>query len=278
MKYLFNLHLFGAGEGGADGATAPTGPVAQGESKAEGTNQLATDKAKFEDLIEGDYKEDFQKKVEEIMSKRLRSAKKNEEQLNSIIPSLKLLAKSYGLDAESLDVKAIAKAIEDDDKFYEEAAFAAGMEISQYKEMERIKAQNAELNRQLEATREAEEQKRFFDGLFAKVPEVQAVYPSFDLRVEFENPDFARLVVNNVPLKTAYEVIHRDEILTGAMQFTAQKVQEKLVNSIQSGIRPAEEGLSSQTPASVKIDPSKLSKQEIEDIKKRVRRGEKITF
>jgi hypothetical protein len=43
--------------------------------------------------------------------------------------------------------------------------------------------------------------------------------------------------------------------------------------------RPAENGIGQQSTASVgNVDPSKLTKAQIDDIRKRAERGEKITF
>jgi hypothetical protein len=49
----------------------------------------------------------------------------------------------------------------------------------------------------------------------------------FDLRTELANPAFENLIKNNVNIQTAYEVIHKDEIITGAMAATAKQVEQK---------------------------------------------------
>lgn len=51
------------------------------------------------------------------------------------------------------------------------------------------------------------------------------------------------LLRSGVDARTAYEVVHKDEIIGGAMQYTAQRVQEKVVNDIRArGMRPPENG------------------------------------
>ena len=64
------------------------------------------------------------------------------------------------------------------------------------------------------------------------------------------------------------------------MAYAVQQTQNKISNSIQSGMtRPAENGIGQQSTASVgNVDPSKLTKAQIDDIRKRAERGEKITF
>ena len=108
---------------------------------------------------------------------------------------------------------------------------------------------------------------------------MKSVYPSFDLRAELQNPRFTDLLRNNVDVRTAYEVIHKDEIIPAAMQFTARTVEQKLTNKvIANGARPVENGNSSQSATVVKSDVSQLSKADIAEINRRVARGEKIKF
>jgi hypothetical protein len=107
----------------------------------------------------------------------------------------------------------------------------------------------------------------------------KAIYPSFDLRAEMQNPRFADLLRSNVDVRTAYEVIHKDEIIPAAMHFTAKQVEQKLTNKIiANGARPAENGNSSQSASVVKSDVSQLSKADRQEIIRRVQRGEKIRF
>ena len=87
------------------------------------------------------------------------------------------------------------------------------------------------------------------------------------------------LKVPGVDVRTAYELIHKDEIIAGAMQFTAKTVEQKIANKIMAnGARPNENGMSSQSAAVVKSDVSQLSKADRQEIIRRVARGEKIRF
>ena len=94
-----------------------------------------------------------------------------------------------------------------------------------------------------------------------------------------QNPKFVDLLRSNVDVRTAYEVLHKDEIIPAAMQFTAKTVEQKLTNKIiANGARAAENGNSSQGAAVVKSDVSQLSKEDRAEIIRRVQRGEKIRF
>ena len=74
-------------------------------------------------------------------------------------------------------------------------------------------------------------------------------------------------------------MIHKDDIIPAAMQFTAKTVEQKLTNKIiAGGARPSENGISSQSAAQVKSDVSQLTKADRAEIIRRVQRGEKIRF
>ena len=109
--------------------------------------------------------------------------------------------------------------------------------------------------------------------------EAKKVYPSFNMQAEMQNPEFVKLLRSNVNVRTAYEVLHKDEIIPAAMQFTAKTVESKLAKKIAAnGSRPAENGMSSQASSVVKSDVSQLTKMDIAEISRRVARGEKISF
>ena len=110
--------------------------------------------------------------------------------------------------------------------------------------------------------------------------QVKAIYPSFDFETEVQNPQFVSLIkAPGVDVRTAYEVIHRDEVIGGAMQHTAQAVAQKMANNIAArGTRPQEIGVGSQSGVTSKPDVNSLGKQDIQKILKRVARGERIEF
>lgn len=94
-----------------------------------------------------------------------------------------------------------------------------------------------------------------------------------------ENPKFLDLLKSNIDVRTAYEVLHKDEIIPAAMQFTAKTVESKIAKSIAAnGSRPAENAVGAQAPAVVKSDVSQLSKADRKEIIRRVAKGEKIRF
>ena len=307
-----NLQLFaeGAGTGvsgtGAEGATGATATAAVSQTKGVKNNPLANVKygiqeesvqtanvqnnvteadsvqqpdrnAEFEKLIKGEYKDLYDARVQDTIQKRLKGSKENEAKLNALSPTIELLAKKYGVDANNIE--ALNKAIEEDDAYYEEEALQKGVSVEQLKQIRKMEKENAELKRQMQEQNAKEKGAQLYAQWMDQAEKAKGVYPSFDLRAEMQNPKFVDLLKANIDVRTAYEVIHKDDIIPAAMQFTAKTVEQKLTNKIiANGARPTENGISSQGAAVTKSDVSQLSKADRAEIIRRVQRGEKIRF
>ena len=301
---MLNLQLFadgaaaaGAGDGGTAEGQGVTAAAALPQTKAD-KNPLANVKygiqedapiagvqtvaqpdrnAEFEKLIKGEYKAEYDARVQDTVQKRLKGQKDIVDKFNALNPTLETLAKKYGVDAG--DIEALNKAIEEDDSYYEQEALEKGMSVQQLKEVKRMERENANLKAQMEEAQRQENGKKLYAAWMQQADETKKVYPSFDLEAEMKNPKFLDLLKSNIDVRTAYEVLHKDDIIRGAMQFTAHTVEDKLAKKIASnGARPSENGMSSQSAAVIKSDVSQLSKADRAEIIRRVQRGEKIRF
>ena len=303
-KYLFlKLQLFaegGDGGTGADGATGVTGAAAVPQTKGAKNNPLANVKygkqeeaapppeepkqtatpdrnAEFEKLIKGEYKDLYDARMQNAIRGRLKATEDTVNRFNALTPTLELLAEKYGVDAN--DVEALNKAIEEDESFFQDEALEKGMTVQQLKEFRKMQRENADLKRQMSDQQTKERAEMLYASWVDQGEKTKTVYPSFDLKAEMENPRFVDLLRNNIDVRTAYEVLHKDEIIPAAMQFTAKTVEQKLTNKIiAGGQRPSENGMNSQGAAVVKSDVSQLSKADRQEIIRRVQRGEKIRF
>ena len=299
---MLSLQLFaegGAGDGGTAEGQGVTAAAALPQTKGEKGNPLSAVKygiqeesapaaevqtvaqpdrnAMFEQLIKGEYKDLYDAKVQDTIQKRLKSSKETVDKYNALAPTLELLGNKYGVDAG--DTEALIKAISEDDSYYEQEALEKGMTVQQLKEVKRMERENAELKAQMQEAQRQENGKKLYAAWMQQADEAKKVYPSFDLKAEMNNPKFVDLLRSNIDVRTAYEVLHKDEIIPAAMQFTAKTVESKLAKSIAAnGARPSENGMSSQSAAVVKSDVSQLSKADRAEIIRRVQRGEKIRF
>ena len=302
---MLNLQIFadgGAGAGAGAGGTAEgqgvTEAAALPQTKGEKNNPLASVKygiqeeapaaevqktvapdrnAEFEALIKGEYKDLYDARMQDTIQKRLKGQKETVDKFNALAPTLELLGKKYGVNAT--DIEALNKAIEEDDSYFEDEALEKGMTVKQLKEFKKIERENAALKAQMEEQKRQEDGQKLYAAWMNQAEETKTIYPSFDLKAEMNNPKFVDLLRSNIDVRTAYEVLHKDDIIRGAMQFTAQTVESKLTKKIASnGARPNESGMSSQSAAVVKSDVSQLSKADRAEIIRRVQRGEKIRF
>lgn len=299
-SYLINLQLFaegsGTGDGGATGVTGEAAapqtkgaknpladvqygiqPDAQAASVQETVETPVDRNAEFEKLIKGEYKEQYNAKMQDTIQKRLKGTNETVEKYNALAPTLELLSKKYGVDVN--DIAALTTAIEDDDAYFEDEALEKGITVQQLKEIRKMEKENAELKRKMQEQTAQQNASKLYATWMDQAEKAKTVYPSFDLQAEMQNPRFVDLLRSNVDVRTAYEVLHKDEIIPAAMQFTAQKVEQKLTNKIiANGARPTENGIRSQSAAQVKSDVSQLSKADRAEIARRVARGEKISF
>lgn len=231
----------------------------------------------FEKLIKGEYKSEFDRRVQSIIDRRFKeeiAAYKNREKAAN--PILDKLCMRYGV--KDGDLEALAAAVDQDNSYLQHEADESGMDIATLTKIRQMEYQNAQLQRQ-----HAEiERRRAFDermaGFYRQAEEARTIYPDLDFQTEASNPDFMDLCMKGVPVRTAYEVIHKDEIIGTAMQYSAQKAAKNVTDSIKAkGMRPDENGASG-VGAVIKTNVDDLSNQEIDEIIRRVERGEKVTL
>lgn len=244
-------------------------------------------KATFDELLnDEEYKGEFDKRVQNIIQKRFKTAKAAEERMTKLSPLLDLIAKKYGVDNLD-DVDTLVQKVTDDDAYYEDEAMERGIPVDALKQIQKVESENrvlkqAEADRQAEAE-EAERRAAFdrqFQQLRAESDAIKQIYPSYDFETELKDPNFMRLAFTpGVGAKTAYEIIHKDQIMGAAMQYATQKAQAQTAASIASGSkRPVEGWTGNNSPANTKIDVSKLTPEQRKDYIIRASRGEKITF
>lgn len=234
-------------------------------------------KAAFEKLIKGEYKEEYDRRMQDTIRQRLKGSKETADRLAAITPALELLAQKYGVDPG--DMAALGKAIENDDDFYSDEALKKGMKTEDVKTMRKMERDNARLQQQIaEQQRRAQADQQY--ALWAQQAEqAKQLYPGLEMQTEIKNPQFMQLLKAGVDVGSAYLVIHKDDILPAAMQHTAKVVEQKLADKIVAGgTRPAENGMRSQSAAVTKSDVSKLTKADRDEIRRRVARGERIRF
>lgn len=295
---FFSIQLFaegggtGAGESGQTAAAAPAQPQtgAKGnpladvqygkteEAPAAGEQAVPEDRnARFEALIKGEFKDLYEQRLKDTLGKRLKGTEEIVSKYNKATELFDLLGGKYGVEADDID--GLIKSAREDESYFEDEALESGLTVEQIKEKRRMKRENAELRAQLDDISQKEQADKIYNKWIADAETVKGVYPSFNLDTEMQNEMFRNLLRSNIPMQTAFEVIHKDEIIPAAMQVTAQKISQKVANDIRAGSRrPADGAMKAQSTVVTKSDVSQLTKADIDEINRRVARGERIVF
>lgn len=232
--------------------------------------------AKYEAFIK-EHKDLDDARIQSIVQKQTKNSKDAADKYNALVPTLELLAKKYGVDAS--DAAAIAKAIEDDDSYFEAEALEKGVSVEQLKQFRKIERENIELRRQMENKNRRESAEAQYAEWTAQEKEAKRIYPSLKLETEVKNPQFMKLLKAGIDVGTAYSVVHRDDIIPAAMQYAATEARRGVISDVAQGrARPTENGNRGSAAATVKNDVTRLTRADRAEINRRVMRGEKISF
>lgn len=280
MKFMLNLHAFEGNGGAASGATGASGDAGQaaagnGASLITDGNQpdaAAAAGTEFDTFISGhqdEAKKWFDAKFQEVFNKRFKDYKSMEGRVKASDQVMQMLATKYGIEDAS-DIKSITQALKDDDFLYAERAEANGRTIDEQRNWDNLERENREFReaqRQAERREQIDRQMAEWDKQSANL---KALFPSFDLDTELRNPDFESALRSGLSMERAFYAVHGEEIVSGAMQTTANAVRSATVQDMAARrSRPRENAIGSQAAAKVSKDVHKLSKQERAEIAKR---------
>ena len=295
MKNLFllNLHLFDEGSvGAAEGAAIASDDGLKADDVVDNAkdsnednkdNSLAksdeSTKPSFEELIEGEYKDDYKKAVNSVIKKRFKNVKDTQAKLDSYVPLMETLASRYGLNADASPEDFI-NAIYDDDALYENEALEKGIPVDVLKRMKKMERENESMSRILESKQMEQENAEFIENLMLQAEEVKKFYPDFDLDREVLEADtkekFIRYTKDGFDMKQVYEILH-PEIFTMAMKAVADKTAEKIANSVKVNKSRPVEGGSGITGSVARTSINDMTKDDLDKLIARSR-YERITL
>ena len=247
----------------------------EGNSNEPGTSQQQDVEPTFDELIEGRYKDEFSRKTQEIVKNRVKNIKVAEDDMRMLAPALDILAEKYGV-TNARDLPALVKAITDDDALYEQEALDRGIDIPTLKHIKSIEAQNKRLAEEMAQKERNTQNMEAWQEILRQSDALKEYYPDFDIDMEMQNEDFGHLVTVGVPVKTAFEVVHHDELQAQMAGIVAKNTARKVANSVKANKKRTGEAGSSGQSVQVKRDPKSWTNEERDEIYERVRNGEKI--
>lgn len=97
----------------------------------------------FKELVTGEYKDVYGEEVQRLIDRRFKDTKSLEDQVSRSRPVLDMLMQRYKIADGDMDK--LARAVENDDAYWSQAAEEAGMSVEQYKQFQRLERENAAL-------------------------------------------------------------------------------------------------------------------------------------
>ena len=290
---LYDFHLFDGegGEGAAEASSAEstqdTKRIEYGRSEGEGSapSQVGTDNGNEADdriaqwnAIKGEFKDLYGQDVSNAIQHRFKNQADLQGQVDRISNDLSPLFMNYGLRAG--DFEGLKEAIAHDDVFFQAQAERAGLDVEQYKENLRLKAEAERGRRITQAYEQQQRQNAMFSQWEAEAAQLQQAFPAFDLGLEMQhNEEFTRLISNGVPVRNAFLTTHAEEIFEGSNANASKVATQNVLNTIQQrASRPAEGAMHPGAALVRKSDPSSLSNDDIDEINRRVAMGETVSF
>ena len=282
-------------EGGALGSEEKSEldeEAAENQNEAEGKDGEEEGKTKspeerrkaFGELLRGEYAD----LTEELMQNAVTEATRRLEASPAMKGLMQALQEKYGTDAN--DLVALTEAVRNgavkDDAYYEKLAMEKGVSTRTARELDKLESQNKHLTEQQQMIQQMERQRvqqariaELQAGWDREAEQLKAQYPDFNMAEVLANPEVEKMMRSGVSMTNAYRSAYFDHILKQQQAATARQVEQGVVNRMQQrNARPGENGTRPGGAVQTKIDVSHMSRKEMEEMEKRVMRGEVITL
>lgn len=238
----------------------------------------------FGELLRGEYAD----LTEELMQNAVTEATRRLEASPAMKGLMQALQEKYGTDAN--DLVALTEAVRNgavkDDAYYEKLAMEKGVSTKTARELDKLESQNKQLTEQQQLIRQMERQREqqariaeLQAGWDREAEQLKAQYPDFNMAEVLANPEVEKMMRSGVSMTNAYRSAYFDHILKQQQAATARQVEQGVVNRMQQrNARPGENGTRPGSAVQTKIDVSHMSRKEMEEMERRVMRGEVITL
>lgn len=266
-----------------EGAADQEAEGKDGEEKGKAKSPEERRKA-FGELLRGEYAD----LTEELMQNAVTEATRRLEASPAMKGLMQALQEKYGTDAN--DLVALTEAVRNgavkDDAYYEKLAMEKGVSTKTARELDKLESQNKHLTEQQQMIQQMERQRaqqariaELQAGWDREAEQLKAQYPDFNMAEVLANPEVEKMMRSGVSMTNAYRSAYFDHILKQQQAATARQVEQGVVNRMQQrNARPGENGTRPGGAVQTKIDVSHMSRKEMEEMEKRVMRGEVITL
>ena len=277
---------------GAYKGKAATAAKAAEEKVEEQPESGAADRKSW-DEIKGDYKDEYDAEVQNIIQKRLKNSQeriqKYTEREEGLAPLIDFFADRYGLDPENLDTAELMKRFRADASLSEAKALEMGasdevahkLELAEQEEKRKEREKKAR-DQQLAEAFKRQQVADHYHNLQAQAAELMKKMPGFNLDTELKDDAFAEMTRpgSKVTVEQAYYALH-PEFRQQEAESVAKRAKEAVSASVRAGAtRPTENG--TQAASVGKVSYRNMSKADREALKQRIyaagARGEHLPF
>lgn len=210
-------------------------------------------------------KDEHQAYMDNIIGKRLGEQRKKNEEYDNLLHTFEQYFEVEGI--EGLKKKA--------EELLEDIAYQRGTTKEKLLQQQR---EQQEL-RNFRAMQEQQRQQAFINAFTADCEKLSKSNPELygDIKPDelMQNKRFLQMLGYGIPFKQAYDALHVDELVK---KQTAKAKKSTLDNVKAKGTRISENATKRTKAASIKIDPSKMTDEQIAELEERAARGERITF
>lgn len=210
-------------------------------------------------------KDEHQAYMDNIIGKRLGEQRKKNEEYDNLLHTFEQYFEVEGI--EGLKKKA--------EELLEDIAYQRGMTKEKLLQQQR---EQQEL-RNFRAMQEQQRQQAFINAFTADCEKLSKSNPELygDIKPDelMQNKRFLQMLGYGIPFKQAYDALHVDELVK---KQTAKAKKNVIDNVKAKGTRISENATKRTKAASIKLDPSKMTDEQIAELEERAARGERITF
>lgn len=284
-KLRLDLQLFAeGGEGGGASAAGGEGTGMDAASqRAEGTAADAAQQAgnardmnaEWKKMINGEFKEHYQKDTQQLINNRFRDHKTLQESNQKYQQIAERLARRYGKDAGDLD--GLSAALDGDTMWMQEKADALGMTVEQYARYTEQQEKAAKYDAIMDQRHQQEEAARWVAEREAEAEALKQKIPGFDLEKELQNETFQNLIRHGFTMELAWQALHYGEAMEGMARYAKEEAERQTVENIRArGMRPVEGAAGGGAAVKQTANVNNMTKAQREEINRRVLRGEKV--
>ena len=210
-------------------------------------------------------KDEHQAYMDNVIGKRLGEQRKKNEEYDNLLHTFEQYFEVEGI--EGLKKKA--------EELLEDIAYQKGTTKEKLLQQQR---EQQEL-RNFRAMQEQQRQQAFINAFTADCDKLSKSNPELygDIKPDelIQNRAFLQMLGSGIPFKQAYDALHVDVLLK---KQTAKAKKTVIDNVKAKGTRISENATKRTKAASIKLDPSKMTDEQLAELEERAARGERITF